>query len=142
MGDSKIILTIPRMAFCNSKGSVRGGWGVGGSVVELEIRSCGEILRIGIRRHEGLDLEFPQRTDNSVYLENTYFMVLISLQINPELMALVGFGTCVCCVWVNLCEMQIQVKVLKLLTASMSIQRIWVIQVLISYIMVYITSWL
>ena len=111
-----------------------GGWG--GSLVELEIRSCGEILMIGIRRHEGLDLEFPQRTDNSVYLENAYFMVLISVQVEPELMALVGFGTCVCCVWVNMCEMQIQEKVLKLLTVSVSIQRSWVIQVIISYIMV------
>ena len=44
---------------------------VGGGV-ELEIRRCGEILRIGIRRHEGLDLEFPQGTDKSVFLENTF----------------------------------------------------------------------
>ena len=50
-------------------------------------------------------------------------------------MALVGFGTCVCCVWVNMCEMQIQAKVLKFLTVSVSIQRSWVIQVLISYIL-------
>ena len=48
-------------------------------------------------------------------------MALISLQIKPELMALVGFGTCVCYVWVNMGEMQIQAKVLKLLTVSMSI---------------------
>ena len=41
----KTILTIPWMAFCNSKGSV----GVG---VELEIWTCGEILRIGIWMHE------------------------------------------------------------------------------------------
>ena len=122
------------MAFCNSKGSV-GGWG--GGEVELEIRRCGEILRIGIRRHEGLDLEFPQGTEKSVFLENTYFMALISLQIKPELMALVAVGTCLCYVWVNMCEMQIQAKVLKLLTVSVSIQRSWVIQVRISYIMVF-----
>ena len=115
----KAILTIPRMAFCNSKGSV-GGWG-GGGLVEMEIGRCGEILRIGIRRHEGLDLKFPQGTDKSVFLENTYFMALISLQIKPELMALVAVGTCVCYVWVNMGEMQIQAKVLKLLTVSMSI---------------------
>ena len=127
----RTILTIPGMAFCNSKGSV-GGWGRG---VELEIRRCGEILRIGIRRHEGLDLKFPQGTDKSVFLENTYFLALISLQIKPELMALVAVGTCVCYVWVNMGEMQIQAKVLKLLTVSVSIQRSWVIQVRISYIM-------
>ena len=115
----KAILTIPGMAFCNSKGSV-GGWG-GGGLVEPEIGRCGEILRIGIRRHEGLDLKFPQGTDKSVFLENTYFLALISLQIKPELMALVAVGTCVCYVWVNMGEMQIQAKVLKLLTVSMSI---------------------
>ena len=113
----KTILTIPGMAFCNSKGSI-GGWG---RRVELEIRRCGEILRTGIRRHEGLDLKFPQGTDKSVFLENTYFMALISLQIKPELMALVAVGTCVCYVWVNMGEMQIQAKVLKLLTVSVSI---------------------
>ena len=111
--------------------------GGGGGEVELEIRRCGEILRIGIRRHEGLDLEFPLGTEKSVFLENTYFMALISLQINPELMALVAVGTCLCYVWVNMCEMQIQAKVLKLLTVSVSIQRSWVIQVRISYIMVF-----
>ena len=32
-----------------------GGWEEGGGgLVELEIGRCGEILRIGIRRHEGL----------------------------------------------------------------------------------------
>ena len=51
-------------------------------------------------------------------------------------MALMGVGTCVCYVWVNMGEMQIQAKVLKLLTVSVSIQRSWVIQVRISYIMV------
>ena len=85
----KAILTIPGMAFCNSKGSV-GGWGL----VEPEIGRCGEILRIGIRRHEGLDLEFPQGTDKSVFLENAYFMALISSQIRCKLMALMGVGTC------------------------------------------------
>ena len=65
-----------------------------GGGVELEIRRCGEILRIGIRRHEGLDLEFPQGTDKSVFLENAYFMALISSQIRCELMALMGVGTC------------------------------------------------
>ena len=84
----RTILTIPGMAFCNSKGSV------GGRGVELEIRRCGEILRIGIRRHEGLDLEFPQGTDKSVFLENAYFMALISSQIRCKLMALMGVGTC------------------------------------------------
>ena len=69
----KTILTVLWMAFCNSKGNVRG-WGE----VELEIRRCGEILRIGIQRHEGLDLEFPQGTDKSVFLENAYFMALIN----------------------------------------------------------------
>lgn len=63
-------------------------------------------------------------------------MALISLQIKPELMALVAVGTSVCHVWVNMCEMQIQAKVLKLRTVSVSIQRSWVIQVCISYIMV------
>ena len=65
-----------------------------GGGVELEIRRCGEILRIGIRRHEGLDLEFPQGTDKSVFLENVYFMALISSQIRCKLMALMGVGTC------------------------------------------------
>lgn len=65
-----------------------------GGEVELEIRRCGEILRIGIQRHEGLDLEFPQGTDKSVFLENAYFMALISSQIKCKLMAPVGVGTC------------------------------------------------
>ena len=81
-------------------------------------------------------MKFPQGTDKSVFLENTYFMALISLQIKPGLMTLVAVGTCVCYVWVNMGEMQIQAKVLKLLTVSVSIQRSWVIQVRISYIMV------
>ena len=63
-------------------------------VFELEIRRCGEILRIGIQRHEGLDLEFPQGTGKSVFLENAYFMALISSQIRCKLMALMGVGTC------------------------------------------------
>ena len=62
-------------------------------------------------------------------------MALISLQIKPKLMALVGVGTCVSYICVNMGEMQIQAKVLKLLTVSVSIQRSWVIQVRISYIM-------
>ena len=109
-----------------------------GGGVELEIQRCGEILRIGIQRHEGLDLEFPQGTGKSVFLENAYFMALISLQIKRELMALMGVGTFVFYVWVNMGEMQIQAKVLKLLTASVSIQRSWVIQVIISYIMIMV----
>ena len=66
----------------------------GGAGVGLEIQRCGETLRIEIQRHEGLDLEFPQGTDKSVFLENTYFMALISSQIKCKLMALVGVGTC------------------------------------------------
>ena len=53
-------------------------------------------------------------------------------------MALMGVGTFVFYVWVNMGEMQIQAKVLKLLTASVSIQRSWVIQVIISYIMIMV----
>ena len=50
-------------------------------------------------------------------------MALISLQIKQELMALVGVGTCVFYVSVNMGEMQFQAKVLKLLIASLSIQK-------------------
>ena len=84
----KAILTIPGWLFVIPRAVSAGGG------VELEIRRCGEILRIGIRRHEGLDLEFPQGTDKSVFLENAYFMALISLQIRCKLMALMGVGTC------------------------------------------------
>ena len=65
----------------------------GGGGVELEIQRCVEILRIGIRKHEGVDLEFPQGTGKSVFLENVYFMALISSQIKCKLMTLVGVGT-------------------------------------------------
>ena len=68
---------------------------LGGGGLNLKFEGVGqEILRIGIRRHEGLHLEFPQGTDKSVFLEDAYFMALISSQIKCKLMALVGVGTC------------------------------------------------
>ena len=65
----------------NSKGK-RG-------LFELEIRRHWGILMIGInessRWGERLDLEFPQGTDKSEFLENAYFMDLISSKIKHEL---------------------------------------------------------
>ena len=61
-----------------------------GGGIELEIRRCGEILRVGIQKHEGLDLEFPQGTDKSVFLENAYFMALI----NANKVQTDGIGGC------------------------------------------------
>ena len=60
---------------------VRGGF------FELEIQGHWGILMIGINESggEGLDLEFPQGTDKSEFLENAYFMDLISSKIKHEL---------------------------------------------------------
>ena len=40
-----------------------------------------ELMKVGV----GLDLEFPQGTDKSEFLENAYFMDLISSKIKHEL---------------------------------------------------------
>ena len=62
---------------------VRGGF------FELEIRRHWGILMIGInessRGGERLDLEFPQGTNKSEFLENAYFMDLISSKIKHKL---------------------------------------------------------
>ena len=64
---------------------VRGGF------FELEIQRHWGILMIGINESsrgvggERLDLEFPQGTDKSEFLENAYFMDLISSKIKHEL---------------------------------------------------------
>ena len=65
--------TCKRMAFRNSEGK-------GGSL-NWKSKSIGGYLRLEFRRHGGvLDLEFPQGKDESVFLENAYFIDLISLQ--------------------------------------------------------------
>lgn len=52
--------------------------GEGGGVFELEFQ-----------RHGGIkDMEFPQGTDKSVFLEKAYFMDLIMSQIKHKLMKL------------------------------------------------------
>ena len=52
-------------------------------------KSIGGYLRLEFRRHGGvLDLEFPQGKDESVFLENAYFIDLISLQTKHELTTL------------------------------------------------------
>ena len=79
------------MALWNSKGK-RG-------LFELEIRRHWGILMIGInessRWGERLDLEFPQGTDKSEFLENAYFMDLIfnSSKIKHELTRLLSMTT-------------------------------------------------
>ena len=68
------------MALWNSKGK-RG-------LFELEIRRHWGILMIGINESgggEGLGLEFPQGTEKSEFLENAYFMDLISSKIKHKL---------------------------------------------------------
>ena len=61
----KIPNTIPWMAFRNSKGKRE--------FFELGIQRHGGYLRLEFRRHGGVqDLEFPQGTDKSVFLENTF----------------------------------------------------------------------
>ena len=63
----KIPNTIPWMAFRNSKGKRE--------FFELGMQRHGGYLRLEFRRHGGVqDLEFPQGTDKSVFLENTYLM--------------------------------------------------------------------
>ena len=65
-------------------------WGQGRDF-ELKIWRHGETLnfKIGIPKAWGtLDTEFPQDTDKSVFLENAYFIDLISSQIKHELATL------------------------------------------------------
>ena len=75
--------TCTRMAFRNFEGKR-------GSNLNWKSKSIGGYLRLEFRRHGGggLDLEFPQGTDDRVFLENAYFIDLISLQTKHKLTTL------------------------------------------------------
>ena len=76
--------TCTRMAFRNSEGK-------GGSDLNWKSKSIGGYLRLEFQRHGGgggLDLEFPQGKDDHVFLENAYFIDLISLQTKHKLTTL------------------------------------------------------
>lgn len=76
--------TCTRMAFRNSEGK-------GGSNLNWKSKSIGGYLRLEFRRHGGgggLDLEYPQGKDDHVFLENAYFIDLISLQTKHKLTTL------------------------------------------------------
>ena len=72
--------TCTRMAFRNSQGK-------GGSL-NWKSKSIGGTTGIPKEWGGGLDLEFPQGKDESVFLENAYFIDLISLQTKHELTTL------------------------------------------------------
>ena len=67
-------------------------WGQGGFWFELEIQEHWGVLTTGIPKAwgggGGLDLEFPQGKDDHVFLENAYFIDLISLQTKHKLTTL------------------------------------------------------
>ena len=61
----------------------------GGGSLNWKSKSIGGYLRLEFRINGGvLDLEFPQGKDESVFLENAYFIDLISLQTKHELTTL------------------------------------------------------